>query len=164
MASYGLWGMSRVRPSRSGRATYFLVPTTPLPCGCQASVATRIFMPCLALSRLSRNPGIARVQRSLLWIPAFAGTSGVFYRFAPCLRGLRVRGDGLGVTAIVCPRNDLKATVVAFGDCRAAFDPVAAVDVPKTVIVVHSGGVDVAADHALGLTVLGLRRPRPLES
>ena len=46
---------------------------------------------------------------------------------------------------------------------RAALHPVAAIDVAQAEIVVHGGGVDVAADHAVGLMVLGFGRQRLLE-
>ena len=61
------------------------------------------------------------------------------------------------------PGDDLERAVVVLGHRRAAFHPVAAVDVAHAEIVVHRGGVDVAADHAVGLVVLGLGRQRLLE-
>ena len=61
----------------------------------------------------------------------------------------------------LCPGDDLERAVVTLGDRRAAFDPVAAVDVAQAEVVMHGGGVDVAADHAVGLVVLAPRSPAP---
>ncbi len=52
---------------------------------------------------------------------------------------------------------------MALGHRRAAFHPVAAIDVAQAEIVVHGGGVDVAADHAVDVMMLGLGRQRLLE-
>ena len=61
------------------------------------------------------------------------------------------------------PGDDLEAAVVALGHRRAAFHPVAAIDVAQAEIVVHGGGVDVAADHAVDLMMLGFGGQRLLE-
>src|SRR5262245_20553735 len=104
----------------ASRATWPKVRTTPLTCGCQASVTTMIFMKSSRFCR--RRPGDRRFS-------AVTGTR---------------------------PGDDLKPAVVAFGDRRAAFDPVATIDVAQTVVVMHGGGVDVTADYAVGLMVSGL--------
>src|SRR5690242_5086415 len=61
------------------------------------------------------------------------------------------------------PGDDLEMAVVAFADSGAAFHPVAAVDVTQAVVVVHGGGMDMTADHAVRLMVPCFRRQRLLE-
>src|SRR5262245_40726194 len=104
----------------ASRATWPRVRTTPLTCGCQASVTTIIFMKSSRFCR--RRPGDRRFS-------AVTGTR---------------------------PGDDLKPAVMAFGNPRAAFDPVATIDVAQTVVVMHGGRVDVSADYAVGLMVSGL--------
>src|SRR5262249_49407669 len=111
----------------ASRATWPRVRTTPLTCGCQASVAIRIFM---KSSRFCRGRQSCR--------PFSAVT--------------RMR-----------PGNDFKPAVVAFSDSGAAFDPIATIDVKQAIVVMHGGGVNVAANHAVGLMMPGLGRQRFLE-
>ena len=56
-----------------------------------------------------------------------------------------------------------KLAIVALGHRGAAFHPVAAIDVAQAEIVVHGGGVDVAADHAIDVMMLGFGRERLFE-
>ena len=51
---------------------------------------------------------------------------------------------------------------MAFADRRAALDPVTAIDVTQAKVVVQRGGVDVAADNAVGLVALRLGGERLL--
>ena len=77
-----------------------------------------------------------------------------------CLHLAQHRRD---FVAGVRPGDDFKLAVVALGHGRAAFDPIAAVDVTQAEIVMDGGGVDVAADHAIDVVMLGFGRQRLLE-
>src|SRR4029453_7581193 len=61
------------------------------------------------------------------------------------------------------PGDDFEAAIVPLAHRRAAFHPVATVNVTQPIIVVHRRGVNVAADHAIGLVALRLGRERFLE-
>ena len=64
------------------------------------------------------------------------------------------------------PGDDLEIAVVALGHRRAAFDPIAAIDVAQAELVVHRRRMDVAADDAVEpggawpLSPAPSRRPR----
>ena len=60
------------------------------------------------------------------------------------------------------PRHDLQPAAGLFDDCREALDPVAVVGVEHAFDGVHLGGVDVAAEHAVGAAPLGFARHRVL--
>jgi len=61
------------------------------------------------------------------------------------------------------PGDDLEPPVVALGDRRAAFHPVATVDVAKPVIVVHRGRMNMTADHPVSLMMFSLGCQRLFE-
>src|SRR6266567_6875876 len=65
-------------------------------------------------------------------------------------RRWNLRAEELG------PGDDLEAAVHVLDDRRAAFHPVAAIEVPDAEILVDRRVVDMAADHAVGLESLGL--------
>src|SRR4051812_9458040 len=62
----------------------------------------------------------------------------------------RLRGGEL-----LGPSDDLEPAVPVFDDRRAAFDPVAAIDVAHAKIGVVGGVMDVAADYAVSVIALG---------
>ena len=82
--------------------------------------------------------------------------SGRFRRFGH-------RHSSISAVAGLCPGDDLEPAVVPLGDRRAAFHPVAAVNVSKSVVVVHRGRMNVTADHPVSLMVPGFGRQRLLE-
>src|SRR5262249_45331524 len=47
------------------------------------------------------------------------------------------------------PPHELKFSIEMLDDCRAAFHPVATIDVAQAVVVADYGMMDVAADHAV---------------
>ena len=85
------------------------------------------------------------------------------FRGRSCRLRLRCASARLDVVARLRPGDDLESAVVMLGHRRAAFHPVAAIDVTQAEIVVHGGGVDVAADHAVDAMMLGLGGERLLE-
>jgi hypothetical protein len=60
------------------------------------------------------------------------------------------------------PGDEFEPPVMVLGDCRAALDPVAAIDVMDAERVMHRGMMDVPADHAIDIMTLRLRGERPL--
>ena len=80
-------------------------------------------------------------------------------------RFCRWRGYGRWFASVagVSPDDDLEIAVVAFDHSRAAFDPIAAVDIAKAIVVVHRRHMNVAADDAFSLVVSRLCRQSLLE-
>ena len=61
-----------------------------------------------------------------------------------------------------CPGDDLETAIDVLGNGRAAFHPVAAIDVADAEIVADAGVMDVAADHAVDGVALRFRNERAL--
>src|SRR4029077_10379767 len=65
--------------------------------------------------------------------------------------------DGFELRLRVRPGYEFKSAIGMLCDRRAAFNPISAIDIPDAELVVNSGVMDVAADHALGRMTLCLR-------
>src|SRR5215831_11517182 len=58
--------------------------------------------------------------------------------------------NGRSVVSRIAPGDDLEASVLVFGERRAALHPVAAVHVADALLVTNDGVVNVTADHSFG--------------
>src|SRR6185437_11869547 len=144
----------------SSCTTVISVRTTPLTCGCHASLMIRIRCDSAADSRTSG----AMISKADTTIPLAAGASFRRRRSrhrdkAPILGRNNRRSGNLSNACcsgaeerqpvLCCPIDQFQPPVVVFDQGRAAFDPIAAVEVEDTVDITNLGMVDMAADDAV---------------
>src|ERR1700722_4153129 len=129
--------------ARSSPTTVVMVRTTPLTCGCHASVTIR--MRCEGASG-SISTGSGSGMRS------------------GSLRDRNVARAEERQPVHGSPVDELHASVVVFDEGGAAFDPVAVVHVHDPVDLAHFGVMDVTANHAIETAAARLGGQRGLKT